>query len=294
MVKKKAGRLDKMFVFDYINYTIIAVLCACFLYPVLLTFSISISKIEFGEMIYLLPRGLNLDAYKFLLNDSRLMRYYSNSVLYAVSGTVLFLFLTSLMAYPFVIPNFKGKKFLNIFMIITMFFTGGLIPYYFVVRALGMLNTIWVMIIPGAIGAYNVIIFRTFFSNIPPDLRESAFIDGAGHFTVLFRIMMPISTPLLATFALFSLVGKWNDFFTALMFMRSDALMPMQMLLRKMLVLMDFREAENRDLQMVYSAVTSRNVKCAAVIITIIPIMCVYPFLQKYFAKGIMIGSIKS
>jgi len=286
--------LNRMQVFDYINYAVIALLCAAFLYPVILTFSISVSKPVFGESVYFLPTGFNLDSYKFLLNDSRLMRYYLNSVFYSTASTLLSLTLTSLMAYPFIIPIFKGKKLLNIMMIVTMFFSGGLVPYYFVIRALGMLNTIWVMIIPGAVAAWNVVIFRTFFSSIPADLRESAYIDGAGHFTVLFMIIIPVSKPLLATFALFGLVGKWNDFFTALMFLRSNALMPMQMLLRRMLVLMDFREADNRDLQLIYSAVTSRTMKCAAVIITILPIMCVYPFLQKYFTKGILVGSLKS
>jgi putative aldouronate transport system permease protein len=175
-----------------------------------------------------------------------------------------------------------------------MFFGGGLIPYYFVVRALGMIDTVWVMIIPGAVGAYNVIIFRTFFNEIPAALRESAYIDGAGHYTILFRILLPISKPLLATFALFCMVGKWNDFFTALLFIRDENLLPIQMLLRKMLVLMDFRDSKNLDLQTMYSAVSSRTMKCAAVIITIMPIMCVYPFLQKYFVKGILVGTLKA
>lgn len=292
--KPAIRKLGRMRLFDYANYAVIIILCACFLYPLILTFSISVSKPTYGEIIYFLPKGFKLDSYLFLLNDSRLMRYYSNSVLYAVSSTVLFLFLTSMMAYPFIIPDFKGKKFLNIFMVVTMFFGGGLIPYYFVIRSLKMLDTVWVMIIPGVVGAYNVIIFRTFFTSIPTELRESAYIDGAGHFTTLFRIIAPVSKPLLATFALFNLVGKWNDFFSALMFLRSDALMPMQMLLRKMLVLYDFREGENRDLQLIYTAVSSRSMKCAAVVITILPILCVYPFLQKYFAKGVMVGSLKS
>lgn len=295
MAKSKIGRLNRMQLFDYVNYLFILLLCAAFLYPVLLTLSVSVSDPQLAAQgITFLPRGVTLDSYKFLLNDGRIMRYYANSVFYAVAATFVFLLFTSMMAYPFIVSSFKGKKLLNLYMVVTMFFGGGLIPYYFVVRALGMIDTIWVMIIPGAVGAYNVIIFRTFFNEIPAGLRESAYIDGAGHYTILFRILLPISKPLLATFALFCMVGKWNDFFTALLFIRKDELLPIQMLLRKMLVLLDFRDSKNLDMQMMYSAISSRTIKCAAVIITIVPIMCVYPFLQKYFAKGVLVGSLKA
>lgn len=292
---KKLGKLDRMTAFDYVNYAIIILFSLFFIYPVILTASVSISDpVLYGDTVVLFPKGLNFDSYLFLLNDSNLMRYYANSVFYAVSGTIIFLLLTALMAYPLMLPGFKGKKALNIMMVITIFFGGGLIPTYFVIRALGMIDTIWVMIIPGAIGAYNVIIFRTFFASIPAELRESAHLDGAGHFRVLFGIILPVSKPLIATFALISLVGKWNDFLTPLIFLRDTNLMPMQILLRKMLVLMDFRDADNRILQIMFPSVTSRSMKSAAAIMTILPIMCVYPFLQKYFAKGIMIGSLKS
>ena len=280
--------------FDVVNYAFVGLLCLIFIYPVLLTLSISLSDPGIPGSITLIPRGFTLDSFAFLLKDPRIVRYYLNSIFYAVSGTLLFLLLTSMMAYPFIIHTFRGKKAINLFMVITMFFSGGLVPYYFLIGALGMMNTIWVMIIPGAVYAYNVIIFRTFFANIPGEIRESAYIDGAGHFNILFRIVLPISKPLLATFALFTMVAKWNDFFTPLLFIRSDALMPMQIFLRKMLVLLDFRDAQNRDLQMMYSAISSRSMKSAAVIITIIPIMCVYPFLQKHFAKGIMVGALKA
>lgn len=292
---KKTGKLYNATLFDYMNYALIFLLSAIFLYPVVLTLSISLSDPRLSaQAIILLPAGFTLDSYKFLLGDGRIMRYYANSAFYAVSATLVFLLFTSMMAYPLILKNFKGKKIINLYMVITMFFSGGLIPYYYVIRALNMIDTVWVMIIPGAVGAYNVILFRTFFSQIPLGLRESAYIDGAGHYTILFRIILPISKPMLATFMLFCMVGKWNDFFTALLFIRSDELLPVQMLLRRMLVMMDFRDARNLDMQMMYSAISSRTIKCAAVIITIIPIMCVYPFLQKHFTKGILVGSLKA
>jgi putative aldouronate transport system permease protein len=296
---RKAGRLKKlgrMSIFDYLIYAIIAALGLLFLYPVVLTLSMSFSDSSLmTQSVYLLPVGFNLESYAFLLGDDKIIRYYANSVLYAGLGALLFLVCTSLMAYPMTVAGFKGKKAINLFMVITMFFSGGLVPYYFVIRGLKMLDTIWPMIIPSAIGAYNVVVFRTFFANIPAELKESAFIDGAGHMTVLCKIVLPVSKPLLATFALFALVGRWNDFLSALMFLRRDTLMPIQILLRKLLVLSEFmQEAEGWELQMAYSAVSSRSIKCAAVIITILPIMCVYPFMQKHFAKGMLVGALKA
>lgn len=292
----RSNILSRNIAFDCVNGGIILLLSASFLYPLLLTLSISVSdpKLADVQKIVLLPKGWSLDSYLFLLTDGRILRYYANSVFYAVAGTFVFLLFTSMMAYPLIVKNFKLRKFLNLYMIVTMFFSGGLIPYYFVVRTLGMINTVWVMIIPGAVSALTVIIFRTFFNQIPAGLLESAVIDGAGHYTVLFRILLPVSKPLLATFALFCMVDKWNDYFTAMLFIRNDNLLPIQMILRRMLVLFDFLDMKSMGIQQMFTAISPRSVKCAAVIITILPIVCVYPFLQKYFAKGIMIGSIKS
>ena len=284
----------RMAAFDWINYIFITVLCAAFLYPMILTASISFSdgSNPLAKIVFL-PVDFNLEAYEFLLSYGRIFGYYKNSIFYALTGTLISLLVTTLSAYPFTVLDFKGKKFLNLYMIITMFFGGGLIPYYYVIRNLGMIDTVWVMLIPGCVGAYTVIIYRTFFGQLPHELRESAFMDGAGHYRILFQIIIPMSKPLLATYALFGIVGKWNEWFTPMLFMRSDSLMPVQILLRRMLVLMEYQDPENRDIQMMYRMVTNRTVKCAAVMLTITPILCVYPFLQKYFAKGVMVGALK-
>jgi putative aldouronate transport system permease protein len=286
----------KINLFDAFNYTLMIILSVIFLYPVVLTFSISFSSPEVlgHERIFLLPKGFSLDAFKFLLSDGRILQYYINSIVYALLGAFFMLLFTSLMAYPMSIEDFRGKKFVNLLMVITMFFGGGLIPYYFTIRALGMIDTLWVMVIPGAVSAYNVIIFRTFFKELPAGLRESAQIDGAGHYRILFNIILPLSKPLLATFALFTIVGKWNDFMTALLFLRSEEMHPVQMLLRKMLILLDYKDAKNTDLMQIFSNINTRTIKSAAIVITITPILCVYPFLQKYFAKGMLVGSIKA
>lgn len=289
-------KIRKFNLFDVFNYTFITLLSLCFIYPLILTLSISISspKALGNGNIFLLPKGFSLDAFKFLLTDGRILKYYSNSIIYATLGTFIMLLFTCMMAYPFAIEGFRGKKFLNIMLVITMFFGGGLIPYYFTIRALGMIDTLWVMVIPGAVSAWNVIIFRTFFKELPSSLIEAAQIDGASHYRILFSIIIPLSKPLLATFALFALVGSWNDFMTALLFLKSEDKYPIQMLLRKMLVLVDYKDSKNVDLLRTFSNINTRTIKSAAIIITITPILCVYPFLQKYFTKGMLVGSVKS
>ena len=175
-----------------------------------------------------------------------------------------------------------------------MFFGGGLIPYYVTIMQLGMIDSFWVMVIPGAISAYNVIVFKTFFMSIPESLRESAGLDGAGHFRILFQIILPLSKAVIATFALFSIVGYWNDYMTALLYLRDDTKYPIQLLMRRLLVLMDYKDASTAQLLKDYRAISSRTTKAAATIITVVPVLCVYPFMQKHFAKGVLVGSIKA
>lgn len=281
--------------FDVINVVFLVLVTLSFLFPVIFTLSVSISSpAELAvQSASIIPRGFSLDAYVLLLSDGRILRYYLNSIIYASLGTALMLLFTSMMAYPLTVTGFKGKNLITIMLVITMFFTGGLVPTYLVINKLKLIDTIWVMILPGTIAAWNVIIFRTFFMNIPNSLRESAHIDGAGNFRILFSIIIPLSKPLLATFTLFSAVTFWNDYLSALMYLRTPDKYPVQMLLRRMLVLIDFRDVRNMAIIGTLSNVSSRTVKYAAVIITIAPILCIYPFLQKYFTKGMFIGSIK-
>ena len=197
------------------------------------------------------------------------------------------------MAYPLTFRELRGRKLVMVLLVITIFFSGGLVPYYLLVLWLGLVDTIWALVLPNAIVAWNVIIFRTFFRTVPDALRESAHIDGAGHFLVLFRIVLPLSKPLLATFVLFSLVGFWNDYFWALIFLRDQDKQPIQLFLRRILILVGLEGIENTSALQVMNNISSRTAKAAALIITITPILCVYPFLQKYFTKGLFIGSLK-
>lgn len=295
MIRRKKRKVS---VFDICNVIFFIILSLIFLAPVwyCVVCALTDSETLVRETPFLFPMNFSLEAFKAILLDRSVWVYYRNTILYAFGGTAISLFLTCLMAYPFVIREFKGKAFLNVFMVITMFFSGGMLPSYFLTVALGLKNTIWVMLIPGAVSAYNVIIFRTFFKSIPDSLREAAYVDGAGHYRVFFSIMLPLSKALLATFGLFGIVGKWNDWFTPYLYLTEDTLQPMSLYLRRLLVVAQTFESggSGADLRNLMENVNSLNLKCAAVLVTIIPVMCVYPFCQKYFAKGIMIGAIKS
>ncbi len=286
----------KVTAFDVVLVVLMVLLSAMFLYPLLnmLALSFSDSQELKSLPVYLWPKGFSLESYKALLGDSRTLLYYWNTIKYASVGTVIMLLTTSLMAYPLSIPALRGRRFVSVLLTITMFFGGGLIPYYVTIMQLGMINTFWVMVIPGAISAYNVIVFKTFFMSIPEALRESASLDGAGHVRILFQIVLPLSKAVLATFALFSIVGYWNDYMTALLYLRDDTKYPIQLLMRRLLVLMDYKDASTAQMLKDFQKISTRTTKAAATIITVVPVLCVYPFMQKHFAKGVLVGSIKA
>ena len=282
--------------FDVFLVILMILLSCAFLYPLLNMLALSVSDAQTlkSSPIYLLPVGFSLESYKALLGDNRILLYYWNTIKYAAVGTVIMLLTTSLMAYPLSIPALRGRRLVSVILTITMFFGGGLIPYYVTIMRLKLIDTFWVMVLPGAISAYNVIVFKTFFMSIPESLKESAFLDGAGHMRVLFSIVLPLSKAVLATFALFSIVGYWNDYLTALLYLRDDRKYPIQLLMRRLLVLMDYKDASTAQLLKDFRSISSRTTKAAATIITVVPILCIYPFMQKYFAKGVLVGSIKA
>jgi len=290
MVSKKATILDVILVI------IITFCSAIFLYPMIVTLatSLSDSKVLLSRTVYFIPYGFTLDSYHLVLNGTHIFRYYYNTISYALIGTLNMLACTSMMAYPLTFHDFRGKRLVSIILLITMFFGGGLVPSYLNIMKMGLLDTFAVMVIPGAISAYNVFLFRTFFKSIPDSLRESAYIDGAGHFRVLLLIILPLSKALLATFSLFSIVGYWNDYLTAVIYLKSTDKQPIQMFLRKLLILVEISNSiDNYDLMRTLRTISTRTIQSAAIIVTVVPVLCVYPFLQKYFVKGIFVGSIK-
>lgn len=282
--------------FDVFNYGLMLLLIVITVYPLLHVISISLSHADYialGEVSFF-PKGFNIKGYQIIFEKQLLYTSYTNTIMYATVGTLLTLLFTSLMAYPLTVSKFRIKKPITIFLAVTMFFSGGMIPTYLLMKELHLLNTFWVMVLPGCISAYNVIIFRTFFQNIPSELRESAYMDGANDMTVLFRIYLPLSKALLATFALFTIVGHWNEWFNALIYLRDENRYPLQMFLRSIIFTQQGYGSSEQATQMIQNRqINPKNIQMAAVVITMAPILCIYPFVQKYFVKGVMVGSIK-
>ncbi|ETT68567.1 binding-protein-dependent transport systems inner membrane component [Paenibacillus sp. FSL H8-457] len=287
--------------FDVFNVVIMLFILIVVLYPILNIIATSLSGTRYisSGSVTIWPKGFNLEAYTTVFQDPYIFKGYLNSIIYAAGSTGIMLLFTALMAYPLTIPGFAGKKFLTIFLMITMFFGGGLIPTYLLMRGLNLLDTVWVMILPGAISAYNVFLFRTFFLNIPSELKDSAYIDGASDLVVLFRIILPLSKALFATFALFGLVGSWNSWFEALIYLRDQDKYPLQMVLRNYLFTLDTTAIQGRvgggavAINAPGETLDPKAVRMSVIIITMFPIMCIYPIFQKHFTKGIFVGSIK-
>jgi putative aldouronate transport system permease protein len=272
------------------------------LYPVLNVIAVSFSNaLQVGRgKITIYPQGLTLEAYQYILKDNTVWVGYRNSIIYSITSTVIMLLLTSMFAYPLAIKGFSLKKFLTVFLSVTMFFSGGLIPSYLLIRNMGWINNPLAIIIPGAVGAWNVFIFRTFFQSLPPELIESAKMDGANDFSILFRIVLPLSQALLATFGLFGIVGMWNNWFSALIYFTQKNLYPLQLILREYLYVVSVQNLQARagmgggaSNPALIQQLTPRSVQMAMVVVTMFPIMMIYPFFQKYFVKGVMIGAIK-
>jgi putative aldouronate transport system permease protein len=219
-----------------------------------------------------------------------LLRSLGVSVYITVVGTLINLVFTSLMAYPLAKPHLRGRQVILLGVLFTMLFSGGLIPTYFVVKAVGLTNTLWSLMIPGAISGFNLIVLKNFFQSIPEGLEDSAKIDGCNDFGVLMRIVIPLSMPAMATFALFYAVGHWNTFFSAIIYINDNKLWPVQVLLREVVIMAQSRIG---DTEMDEALIQPLTIRMAVIVFATLPILVVYPFLQKHFAKGVLLGSIK-
>lgn len=268
---------------------------AAMLYPFLYVLSMSISEAShvIAKDIVLLPRGFSLDAYEMLLQTPTLSIAYGNTVLYTVAGTAINLFMTITYAYPLSRRQFFLRNPLMLYMTITMFFGGGMIPMFILIKNLGLYNTRWALLLPGAISAFNCIIARTFFQSLPEELAESGKLEGANDLHILASIMLPLSMPVVAVLALYYAVGHWNAYFNAMLYVPSTRLQPLQLLLRRILIQFsnDLAPDAQVDIGKVYII---EKMRYAVIIVTMLPIVCVYPFLQRYFMKGVMIGALKS
>ncbi|WP_195574446.1 carbohydrate ABC transporter permease [Paenibacillus sp. 1001270B_150601_E10] len=238
------------------------------------------------------PEGINIEAYIRVLDNPMILQGYLNTLFVVTVGTLINVFMTALGAYGLSRQNVMWKNPIMFFIVFTMFFSGGLIPNYLLVAELGMLDSLWALIIPGAISAFNLIIMRTAFHGVPISLEESAKLDGANDFTVLFRIIIPLSLPVIAVMILFYGVGHWNSWFSALIYLRDRELYPLQLVLREILIT-NSTDSMMTGTNAADTMPIGETIKYATIIVATVPILVLYPFLQKYFVKGVMIGAIK-
>jgi putative aldouronate transport system permease protein len=285
---------DKLF--DALNYFVLTAVLLVVLYPLYFVLIASFSEplqVSAGN-IKLWPKQITLDGYTTVLKESSFLQGFRNSLFYAVLGTAINLAVTLPAAYSLSRPDLKGRHIFTFLFVFTMFFSGGLIPLYLIVKGLGLLNTVWALVLPGALSVWNMIIARTFFQmTISTELLEAAKIDGASNTRFFLTIVLPLSKALIAVMVLFYGVGHWNSYFSALIYIRDRELFPLQLVLRDLLVL-NTLELNVRDRELLEQRQRlAESMKYSAIVIASVPVLILYPFLQKYFVKGIMIGSLK-
>ncbi|MCK9861668.1 carbohydrate ABC transporter permease [Paenibacillus sp. ATY16] len=281
--------------FDWGNIALMLVICFLTIYPIwyVIVNSFNEGQDAMRGGIYWLPRVFSLDNYKTVFQNKGLMTAMGITVAKTVVGTALHVFFTAMVAYAFSRKELVGRKLYMYIGTVTLFFSGGLIPYYLLIRDLGLLDSFWVYIFPAMFSFFDLIIFLAFFRELPEGLEEAARIDGANDFKIFYRIIIPCSMPVIATISLFHGVYQWNDYFTAVIFTNNPNLQPIQTFLYRIVALSGSNQIASMVPDNVVRKVTSQSVKLATMVVATLPIVIVYPFLQKYFVKGFMIGSIK-
>ncbi|WP_248930401.1 carbohydrate ABC transporter permease [Paenibacillus hamazuiensis] len=285
----RTGTAGKLF--DAFNFAILALLAVITLYPFWDTLIVSVIPLDeyLGASIHLFPKSLTFGAYRYLFSMKELWTSYGVTIFVTVAGTALSMLLTVMAAYALSQRQLKGGRVIMFLLVFTMMFSGGIIPTYLVVKNLGLMNTVWALIIPSAVNTYNLIVMRNFFFTLPEGLIDAARIDGCHDWGVLFKIVVPLSMPAISTITLFYAVSRWNEFFNAIFFISDKNLWPLQLFLRSMLFENESSYSGGGDSLFLLGP----SIKMATVMAATIPVMLVYPFFQKYFASGVMIGGVK-
>ena len=297
MKRQGVKSLNLMNGFDYWNYLLMFLVVAITIYPLYYCAIVSVSDgaaVIRGDVIWH-PIGFDLKAYEVVFSNEQILGAYANTIYYTVLGTVVNIIMTALCAYPLSRPRLKGRRTLNFLCMLTMFINGGMIPMYLQIKSLNLLDTTWAIVFPGAISTYNMIIMRTFFSSIPEELHEAAEIDGASQFQVFRTVILPHSQTIIATLVLFYAVGHWNSFMSALLYLEEQRRMPLQIIIRKMVIDSDLASmtTANSSSSSNETLLSENKIKYAIVMISVLPMVVAYPFLQRYFVRGVMIGAIK-
>lgn len=295
MRKMKISKDD--IIFDTINYILLSCVLIIVLYPLYFIVIASISDptaVSNGQLKFL-PIDITFEGYKRIFQDRLILSGYKNTIKYTVVGTTINIFLTMMTAYPLSRKDFSGRRALMIFLMITMYFNGGLIPTYLIVKHLGLINNWLIMVLKGAVSVYNIIIARSFLqSSIPEELYEAAVIDGCSHIKFFTRVVLPLSKAIIAVLVLFYGIVHWNEFFTALIYLRDEKLYPLQLILRSILLENQMQDAMMNNIDDINNQQYIADlIKYGMIIVASLPLLILYPFLQKYFVKGVMIGSVK-
>ena len=284
-------------IFDVLNYLIVTLVAMTTIMPFIYIVGASFAtEYEIATRpMFFIPQDVTVNAYRYIFSSNKILRGFGNSIFITLCGTAINLFFTVTMAYALSKTRLRGRNFFLNMVIFSMFFSGGMIPGYIVVaNILNLKNTFWAVLLPGAISAYNMMIVKNFFQGIPQELEESASIDGCTDLSVLWKIVLPLSLPVLATFGLFYAVGHWNAYFGAMIYMTgAKEKWPLQVLLRELIIMSNGTAGDLNNMDADFVQPPEQSIKMAVIVVSTIPIMCVYPFLQKYFVKGVMVGALK-
>ncbi len=295
---KKKGLTQDRIVY-IINYVILFLFALLVLYPIIYVTSCSFSSGEalLGGKVRLLPVDFTFEGYKMVFGYKSIWVGYKNTVIYTLIGVILSVAMTLLAAYPLSRDDFRGKKYITILFIFTMMFSGGMIPSYLLIKNLNLLDSMWAVILPGCVSAYNVVVARTFFNqSIPKELLEAAEMDGCSDFTFFAKIVIPLSKAIIAVMSLWCAMPLWNGYFNAMIYLNSDSKQTLQLALRRILLMsqVDLTNVGTIDLDVIAkNQYLSEMLKYGTIVLSTLPLMLVYPLIQKYFAKGVMIGSVK-
>lgn len=298
MNKKKHGTGMSDRVSDMILVAICVVILVIIAYPLyyVLIASVSNPYDVYAGKTFFLPSGFTLDGYKAVFADNSIISGYWNSIKYTVAGTAFSVFMIYFVAYPLSVKDLPGRKFFSIFFIITMYFGGGLIPTYLVVKNTNLIGSMWALILPGGVAVGNMIILRNFFSNsIPKEMLEAASIDGASKWTIFSKIVVPLSKSMMAVMVVFSMVAYWNDWFTSLIYLPDPADHPLPLILRNILIKSSTSASQASTISGGYAELSKMTemIKFSSIIVAAVPMLIIYPFVQKYFEKGVMAGAVK-
>lgn len=297
--KQREGKFPKGFsdkVFQMVLYLIAILILIIVIYPLYFVVIASVSdpSAVSGGQVWLLPKGITLDGYKELFRHSDIWIGYANTILYTLVGTLIGLIVNLFAAYAISRKDLVGRKFFNLMFIFTMFFNGGLIPTFLTIKQFNLYNTFWVMVLPFSVSVYNIIVARTFFqTNIPEDLNDAAKIDGCGNLYYFFKIVLPLSKAIIAVIALWTAVGMWNSYFNALIYLKDSYRYPLQLILRNILITNNLQMSFGSGEAMQIALRLSNLMRYSVIIVSTVPIMCLYPFVQKHFNQGVMIGAVK-